>query len=195
MIAKGLDFDNVTLVGIINGDTGLYLPDFRAGERVFQLIYQAAGRSGRGSIPGEVVVQSYSTDNSVIQCATQLNLKKYYNICLDERRTLNYPPFSWMIRMEIRGKNKSAVEQSISDLNQRIKKLPKGVEKLGPAYCYRKKLRDYYRMQVVLKANKEFDQNGSKVHAYYKSIIANNGGLKLPGNLRLVVDVNPVSLL
>ena len=69
MIAKGLDFPNATLVGIINADQGLHLPDFRSGERVFQLIYQASGRSGRHQKPGEVVIQTYSPDNPVIRCA------------------------------------------------------------------------------------------------------------------------------
>ena len=98
MIAKGLDFANTTLVGIINGDTGLFLPDFRSGEKVFQLIYQAAGRSGRGEIPGEVVIQTYSPENPVIKCATELNVEKYYKICLEERKSLLYPPFSWMVK-------------------------------------------------------------------------------------------------
>jgi len=195
MIAKGLDFANATLVGVINGDTGLFLPDFRSGERVFQLIYQAAGRSGRGKIPGEVVVQSYSPENPVIKCSTELNVEKYYNICLEERQALNYPPFSWMIRIEIRGKYKNEVEKSINKLNGRLRVLPKGIEKLGPALCYREKLRDQYRMQIVLKSIKEIDPNGGTLHKYYKSILSLEGGLKLPASQRLVIDVNPVSLL
>ena len=195
MIAKGLDFANATLVGIINGDTGLYLPDFRAGEKVFQLIYQAAGRSGRGRIPGEVVVQTYNQDNAVIQCATQLDLKKYYNICLDERQALSYPPFSWIVRLEVRGKSKNTVEEVAARLKSRFKNTPKGIEILGPSYCYREKLRDYYRMQIVLKSKKQYDPNGGKLHAYYKSIIKSNNGANLKGGLRLIVDVNPVSLL
>ena len=74
MIAKGLDFPNATLVGIINADTGLFLPDFRSGEKVFQLIYQAAGRAGRGSVPGEVVVQTYNSDNEITVSYTHLTL-------------------------------------------------------------------------------------------------------------------------
>ena len=113
MIAKGLDFPNATLVGIINADTGLYLPDFRAGEKVFQLIYQAAGRSGRGEIPGEVVVQTYNSDNDVIKLATQLELEKYYENLLNERKSLDYPPYSWMVRLEFRGTNKKKIESEI----------------------------------------------------------------------------------
>ncbi|MEA1881124.1 MAG: primosomal protein N' [Candidatus Marinimicrobia bacterium] len=195
MIAKGLDFVNATLVGIINGDTGLYLPDFRAGERVFQLIYQAAGRSGRGRIPGEVVVQTYNKENPVIKCATQLDLKKYYNICLDERQALDYPPFSWMVRLEILDKNKNAVEKASKFLGNKFNRPPKGITLLGPAFCYRERLRNQYRMQVVLKSRKELDPNGQKLHQYYKSIIKNGDPFKLPGNVRLIIDVNPVSLL
>ena len=195
MIAKGLDFANATLVGIINGDTGLHLPDFRAGERVFQLIYQAAGRSGRGKIPGEVVVQTYSPENAVIKCATQLDLKKYYNICLDERQALDYPPFSWMVRLEISGKNRKSVEKASVILGRKFKQLPKGMILLGPAFCYRERLRNQFRMQIVIKSKKEMDPNGTKLHLHFKKIVNNKDTLKLPGNVRLIVDVNPVSLL
>jgi len=195
MIAKGLDFANATLVGIINGDTGLHLPDFRAGERVFQLIYQAAGRSGRGRIPGEVVVQTYSPENEVIKCATQLDLKKYYNICLDERQALDYPPFSWMVRLEISGENRKAVEEASAILGRKFKQLPKGMILLGPAFCYRERLRNQFRMQIVIKSKKEMDPNGTKLHHHFKKIVNHKDMFKLPGNVRLIVDVNPVSLL
>ena len=195
MIAKGLDFANATLVGIINGDTGLYIPDFRAGERVFQLIYQSAGRSGRGHIPGEVIVQTYNPQNPVIQCATQLNLRKYYDICLNERKALDYPPFSWMIRLEISGKNKNAVERATEILKKKLGNPPKGIGFLGPAFCYREKLYNQYRMQIVIKSQKRKDPNGYKLHQYCKNIINNRDSLKLKGNVRLIVDVNPVSLL
>jgi primosomal protein N' (replication factor Y) len=195
MIAKGLDFANATLVGIINGDTGLHLPDFRAGERVFQLIYQAAGRSGRGRIPGEVVVQTYSPENAVIKCATQLDLKKYYNICLDERQALDYPPFSWMVRLEISGKNRKSVEKASVILGRKFKQLPKGMILLGPAFCYRERLRNQFRMQIVIKSKKEMDPNGTKLHLHFKKIVNHKDTFKLPGNVRLIVDVNPVSLL
>ena len=126
---------------------------------------------------------------------TQLDLKKYYNICLDERQALSYPPFSWIVRLEGRGKSKNTVEEATARLKSRFKNTPKGIEILGPAYCYREKLRDYYRMQIVLKSKKQYDPNGGKLHAYYKSIIKRNNGANLKGGLRLIVDVNPVSLL
>ena len=103
MIAKGLDFPNATLVGIINADLGLHLPDFRVGERIFQLIYQASGRSGRRDKQGEVVIQTFSPDNPVIKQAATLNMMEYYKIVLKEREELNYPPFSWLTKIEIVG--------------------------------------------------------------------------------------------
>ena len=195
MIAKGLDFANATLVGIINGDTGLFLPDFRSSEKVFQLIYQAAGRAGRGEIPGEVIIQTYSPDNPVIKCATELNVEKYYNICLEERKALMYPPFSWMVKIEIRGKNIKEVEKSINKIKNKMVNPPKGISILGPALCYREKLRDYYRMQLIIKSNKELDVNGAKLHKYYKSILSKDIGVQIPLKQRLVIDINPVSLL
>ena len=194
MIAKGLDFANATLVGIINADTGLYLPDYRAGEKVFQLIYQSAGRSGRGDSPGEVVIQSYNPDNTVIKSAAQLNLKKYYDICLNERKSLDYPPFSWIVKFEVRGAKKDSVENSIKIISDGIKDMPKGIEKLGPSYCYREKLKDQYRMQIVFKSKKEFDPVGSRLHKFYNSLIINSK-INASSNPRLIVDVNPTSLL
>ena len=107
MVAKGLDFPNATLVGIINADLGLYLPDFRATEKVFQLIYQASGRAGRSSKKGEVVIQTFSPNSAVIKNAKDLNIAKFYEIELLEREELNYPPYSWLAKVEFVGPNQT----------------------------------------------------------------------------------------
>ena len=85
MIAKGLDFENVTLVGVINADLGLFFPDFRTGERVFQLIYQVAGRAGRRQKPGTAIIQTYNPDDIYIQTAASQNTQKFYNIAMAQR--------------------------------------------------------------------------------------------------------------
>ena len=194
MIAKGLDFEDVTLVGVISADTGLYLPDFRAGERVFQLIYQAAGRAGRHKKPGEVVIQSYQLDNPVIKCASSLDLKKYYNIALSEREGLNYPPFSWMCRVEFSGKSKERVDSVSRETTQRLTPSYSGLKILGPAPCYRGKIGERYRHQLIFKSTKEKDSNGNKLHKYLRR---NFSQRKLGKNssVRIQIDINPVSML
>ena len=99
MIAKGLDLPMVTLVGVINADTTLFMPDFRASERTFQLLTQVAGRTGRGKLPGEVLVQTYSPDHYSIAAAARHDVEGFYRIELPLRKSLGYPPFSYLVRM------------------------------------------------------------------------------------------------
>ncbi|MAD51202.1 MAG: primosomal protein N' [Candidatus Marinimicrobia bacterium] len=194
MIAKGLDFDNATLVGIVNGDTGLFLPDFRSGEKVFQLIYQAAGRSGRRK-SGEVVIQTYNPDNPVLKHAAKLDQKTYYNIALSERRELQYAPFSWMIRIEIEGAKKEHVNTTAEIICSKLRPSPKGIIILGPANCYRERLRSKYRMHIILKSNKTYDINGNKMHKYLQKRISAKLFDKIPSGVKAFIDVNPVSVL
>lgn len=194
MIAKGLDFDNATLVGIINGDAGLFLPDFRSGEKVFQLIYQAAGRSGRRK-KGEVVIQTYNPDNPVIKHAARLDQKTYYNIALSERQSLNYTPFSWMIRIEINGLKKGPLNSYAEQINKKFISRPKGITILGPAKCYRERLRGKYRMHFMLKSDKEFDINGKRLHKFLQNQFSKGFLNNLPSKINAFIDVNPVSVL
>ena len=173
MIAKGLDFPNATLVGIINADQGLYLPDFRAGERIFQLIYQASGRSGRRSKQGEVVIQTYSPDNPVIKSAAKLNMIEYYKIALKEREELDYPPFSWLAKIEITGNNQAEVSNLALDISRSIHGIYKGLSILGPAPCYLEKLRNKFRFQIIFKSVKTHDPNGKKLHSFIKHNFGN----------------------
>jgi len=191
MISKGLDFENATLVGIINADTGLFLP---AGERLFQLIYQTAGRAGRGKKPGEVVIQTYNYDNPVIKYASRLDLKKYYNIILNERNDLNYPPFSWMAKLEISGRNKNKLQIVAQKIRDNLKNPYTGLEILGPVDCYYERLRNRFRMQIVLKSYKTADSNGGKLHNYIKENFPNGNYLTNSG-VKIAIDINPVSLL
>jgi len=195
MIAKGLDFENVTLVGIINADTGLYLPDFRAGERTFQLVYQVAGRSGRGRKPGEVVIQTNSPDNPAIQCAAQLDLKKYYNICLNERKELLYPPFSWMAKVEFTGKRREVVEKQAETFVGKLQDKPRHLRILGPAPCPIERIRGNFRYQIIFKSSKEKDQYGSQLHRFLESNLINSTLTDKRKGVTVHVDVDPASLL
>ena len=195
MIAKGLDFPNATLVGIINADLGLHLPDFRSGERIFQLIYQASGRAGRRKKPGEVVIQTYVPDNPVIKNAAKLDMIKYYNIALSERNELKYPPFSWLAKIEIIGQNQTSVNSLAERIGKAVKGKYKGLDVLGPAPCYLEKLRNQYRFQIVFKSLKTTDPNGQKLHKFITSNFKDFHQKFRPGKNRINIHFDPLSLI
>ena len=194
MIAKGLDFPNVTLVGIINADIGLFLPDFRAGEKIFQLIYQASGRSGRGELPGEVVIQSYNSNDKIIKLASKLMFKDYANEALKERELLYYPPYSWLAKIELRAKNKDKLLRMMNFINGKTKGI-NDVFFLGPSLCYREKLNGYHRAHLIIKSLKKTDPNGLILDnisdLLYSSIIDQ----KKIKSTDIFIDKNPISLL
>ena len=194
MIAKGLDFENATLVGIINADTGLFLPDFRSGERLFQLIYQTAGRSGRRKKPGEVIIQTYNPENPVIKHASSLDIESYYEMILDERNTLKYPPYSWLAKLEFSAKDKNSLNKITGKVYSYLNPAYKGLEILGPVDCYYEKLRNKYRMQIVLKSYKSVDPNGEKLNKYINNNMS-NWNSKNYSDTKISIDINPTSLL
>ncbi len=194
MIAKGLDFENATLVGIINADTGLFLPDFRSGERLFQLIYQTSGRSGRRKKPGEVIIQTYNPDNPVIKHASSLDIGSYYKMILEERKSLNYPPYSWLAKIEFSGKDKNQLNKITAKAYNYLNSPYKGLEILGPVDCYYEKLRNKFRMQIVLKSYKSVDPNGDKLNKYINENLCNWNTMKYP-NTKISIDINPATLL
>ena len=195
MIAKGLDFPNATLVGIINADLGLHLPDFRTGERIFQLIYQASGRAGRKDKPGEVVIQTYMPDNPVIKSAARLDMMKYYSIALSEREELNYPPFSWIAKVELSGPSAHSVEKLAERISKSLVKKYKGLQVLGPSPCYLEKLRNQYRFQIVFKSLKTSDINGQKLHSFIQDNFMGTQTKFKPGKNKISIHLNPQSLI
>ena len=195
MVAKGLDFPNATLVGIINADLGLYLPDFRATEKVFQLIYQASGRSGRSTKKGEVVIQTYSPNSSVIQNAQNLNIAKFYEMELLEREELNYPPYSWLAKVEFVGQNREGLSSLIGKFKHNLKGVYTGLDILGPAPCFLEKLKNNYRFQLVFKSGKTFDPNGIYLHKFINKNFKNYNNQKLLGQNKINIYFDPISLI
>ena len=195
MIAKGLDFPNTTLVGIINADVGLYLPDFRAGERIFQLVYQASGRSGRHQKKGEVVIQTYDSNNIVINNASKLNITEYYKIALKERKELGYPPYSWLAKIEIVGIKKTNVMDLASRISQSMGKKYNGLSVLGPTPCYLEKLRNEYRYQIVFKSLKSHDPNAIKLHLFIKNNILKSKDKFYDIHTKINIHFDPLSLI
>ncbi len=156
MIAKGFHFPAVNLVGVVNADTGLNFPDFRAGERTFSLLSQVAGRAGRGSAPGKVIIQTYQLNHYVIQALGTLNYQNFYNQEIKYRQQLNQPPFSKIIRLTFGHRNKDeAQNKALWMKNQLARQIEtKGLLNLfiigpAPAYIYRK--RGYYRWSIYIR--------------------------------------------
>jgi len=186
-----LDFENVTLVGVINADSGLFFPDFRAGERVFQLIYQVAGRAGRRNKPGLAIIQTYNPDDIYIQTASALNTKKFYNVALAQRQELNYPPFSRMGRILFSGENKLIVD----DFAQRVGRKLQGNSNykiLGPASAPVEKIQGNWRTHLIIKT---IDRNISSLHQFLHSTIGFTVFERKWKGVRILIDVDPVSML
>lgn len=154
MIAKGLDFPNVTLVGVINSDTGLHLPDFRASERTFGLITQVAGRTGRGAKGGRVLVQTFNPDNVAIQAALTHDYLGFAAQELPHRQAFNYPPFGWLARIVVRSESQAKAHQMAEHIGEKLKiaatELQLEVKVLGPAVCPVEKLRGMYRQHLLI---------------------------------------------
>jgi len=156
MIAKGLDLPQVTLAGVINADTGLNFPDFRSGERTFQLLCQVAGRAGRGLKAGKVIIQTYSPDNYIIEAAAKHDYLGFYHKEIDYRRRYNYPPFSRLVRLvhshtneELCRREAERVHRLILDEKAREDIIDFNI--IGPVPTFALRARNRYRWQLFLR--------------------------------------------
>ncbi len=157
MVAKGLDLPLVTLVGVINADTALYLPDFRAGERTFQILTQVAGRAGRSVLGGKVIVQTYTPEHYCIRAASRHDYEGFYRQELAFRREQGYPPFRRLAQLVYTHSNAARCEEEADKLHRLLRhKIARlglsGVDLMGPAPCFRQRLRGKYRWQIVVRA-------------------------------------------
>jgi len=190
MIAKGLHFPKVTLVGIIYADMALHQPDFRAGERTFQLLTQVAGRAGRGDVEGEVFVQAFTPFHPAIQYARRHDYQGYYELELAFRQQLNYPPVSRIALLTLRGRSEEKVRFSAEHFRHELDKalVPHFPDLLlrGPAPAPLLKAESYYRYQIMLRG-----QRMAKVSAQLGALV---GGYRLPEGVTLTIDIDPVDL-
>jgi primosomal protein N' (replication factor Y) len=191
MIAKGLDFPNVTLVGVVNADTALNLPDFRAAERTFQLVTQVAGRTGRGPKGGCVLVQTLSPDAPAIKAAVRHDLPAFAAEELPHREALGYPPFASMIRIVARGRSERAAQAMAEELAQRLarecQRQSTSVRILGPAAAPMAKLRGSYRYQIQLQS-----ADGALLRDMVRAATSN---LKTSDDTGWIVDVDPLDMM
>jgi primosomal protein N' (replication factor Y) len=212
MIAKGLHFPNVTLVGIIYADLALHQPDFRAGERTFQLLTQVAGRAGRGDIEGEVVVQAFTPFHPAIQFARRHDFNGFYEQELEFRQQLKYPPFSRIAMLTLKGRNEDKVKFSAEHLKRELEKNlkepcsvrpvaepgraagstlhgqkePKDLIIAGPAPAPLLRAETFYRYQIMLRTQ--------RMSALSRELAVIVQSLTLPEDITLSVDIDPVDL-
>jgi primosomal protein N' (replication factor Y) len=156
MIAKGLDFPQVTLVGVVSADTSLNLPDFRAGERTFDLLTQVAGRAGRGDQPGRVLIQTYCPDHYAILAARQHDYDRFFGEEIAMRRRLRLPPFVHLVELMVIGAASPRVHESANTLGERLRRAAKGrgITVLGPAPHRVPRLRRTYRVCLLLRGKR-----------------------------------------
>ena len=152
MIAKGHDIPNVTLVGIVSADVGLGLPDFRAAERTFQLLTQAAGRAGRGNLPGIVLIQTINPEHYAVRLASEQNYEGFYQKEIQFRKLMRYPPFAALANVLVRSQKQEDALAMSAELGRALDPAPEGIKVLGPAEAPVPKLKSEFRYQLLLKA-------------------------------------------
>jgi primosomal protein N' (replication factor Y) len=189
MIAKGHDIPNVTLVGIVNADIGLGMPDFRAAERTFQLLTQAAGRAGRGEIPGSVLMQTINPEHYAIRAAAEQNYAKFYQKELEFRRLMRYPPFAALANVVIRHPSQEEASRLAGEVGVWLDPPPEGLRVLGPAEAPVPKLKQEFRYQLLLKSASRKRLNEVLAGLRRRAVEG-----KWPATA-LVIDVDPLSLL
>ncbi len=188
MIAKGLDFPNVTLIGIIYADIALHMPDFRAAERAFQLLTQVAGRAGRGDVPGEVIVQTFTPQHPAVQAALKMDYEGFHRQEAEFRKELRYPPFAHLVCITVKGNTEERVSFAIEAFARSLQqKLPDTVVLAGPAPAPMLKAKGDYRYQVMLRSK--------SVKNMVQPVRELLGSFKWPANVTCSVDVDAVSLM
>ncbi|MCK4545971.1 MAG: primosomal protein N' [Candidatus Eisenbacteria sp.] len=191
MIAKGLDFPQVSLVGVINADTALNLPDFRASERTFDLLTQVAGRAGRGEAGGEVVIQTYMPDHSSLQHARNHDFISFYKEAVEHRRAVRYPPWSRLIRLVCEGPDAESVSKEIQTVGRALRddldrRRSGGTDVLGPAPAGFARLKGKHRWHLLVKTTEPTTAR--------EAIRSALEGRK-SGPCRIIVDVDPGDMM
>ncbi len=187
MIAKGHDFPAVTLVGVLNADSALNLPDFRSAERVYSLLSQVAGRAGRGDRLGRVLIQTYAPDNYALDFVTGHDYTGFAKVELDQRKALAYPPFGYLVNLVLSGNDEAKVQQIAEQLALELESLSTETELLGPAPCLLSRLRNKHRRQILLKSER-------REPLRRQIVMLGRLRKKIPAGVNLTVDVDPLDM-
>jgi primosomal protein N' (replication factor Y) len=197
MVAKGHDYPNITLVGIICADLSLNFPDFRAGERTFQLLAQVAGRAGRGQRPGRVILQTFNPDHFCILTARDQDYKAFYDREIGFRKALGYPPFSRLVRILVTGRDKEQTARSAKLLGEICRAVQAGkktyrkdVDIMGPVAAPLSRLKRQFRWLLLLKGRRL-----SSLRGLTREVVNRAAGRIPKKDVKIIVDIDPVDML
>lgn len=191
MIAKGLDFENVTLVGVLTADSMLHLPDFRSSEKTFQLMTQVSGRAGRHALPGNVIVQAYTPDHYSIQLASQYDYRAFYNKEMRTRKTFQYPPYVFLALLTVSHPNKVKVVQTTQQIvSLLLKRLGTDSVVLGPSPSPIARMKDRYRYQCMVKY-----KNDTHIQKGIEEVMNHFAEEIIKNDLYIAVDMEPQQLM
>ena len=189
MVAKGLDFSRVTLVGVISADVGMQLPDFRAEERTFQLLTQVAGRAGRAELRGEVMLQTRNPKHPVFRYILAHDYAGFARVMMDERKDFDYPPFGRIVGAEFRGPEEELVDQMARRWTKLLtERVPGGVQVLGPEPAFVGRVKKQYRYHTIIKAPKHF----TGLQDILRTVMKKSGNT--PRGYHVAVDVDAIGL-
>ncbi len=196
MVAKGHDYPHITLVGIVCADLSLSMPDFRAGERTFQLLAQVAGRAGRGESPGRVILQTYNPHHFSIAAACNQDYDAFYRQEIEFRKTLGYPPFTRMVQIRIQGKDSKKTAAYVQQLAVCCHRLRKtggafaGVDAMGPIEAPLSRIADHFRWQLLLKS-----ADTGALHQFSRDLLFSPQSPKRTAGVIVGIDVDPLFLM
>jgi primosomal protein N' (replication factor Y) (superfamily II helicase) len=197
MVTKGYDFPDVTLVGVVSADLSLSFPDFRAGERTFQIISQVAGRAGRGVDKGQVIIQTFNPAHYAIESARKHDFKSFYECEIRMREMLNYPPFGYLACIRFSGNDKDAVQVKAGKIAHEMKtiltnwpKKGKTIQVMGPTEAPLAKLRGKYRWQILLKS-----KNSNVLHYFLERVRDASTPVLKGSGVSMMIDIDPYQML
>ncbi len=194
MIAKGLDFHRVTLVGVISADSSLLRPDFRAGERTFQLLTQVAGRAGRKNLPGEVIIQTYSPMNFCLLCAQQHDFHKFFAAEIEQRRQLHYPPFVRLAVVLFRHKDNERVRGVANDFAALVRSAKAPLQLYGPTPAPLQRLQNEFRWQLMIKSDPLRDPSARHMRETLAEVLRFVHKAQARKRMRITIDIDPVAI-
>jgi len=195
MVSKGLDFSRVTLVGVISAETTLWMPDFRADERTFQLLTQVSGRSGRSKVEGEVIIQTMNEKHFALQKVLQNDYNGFYQREISDRQKMEYPPFTRLALIETKDQSNDKAKGAITDFYKELIKFKKWIKISDPHSAMIARLKGQYRYQILIKSTKENDPGGAVLRkAILDSFVEFNRKSRYR-DVRLIYDVDPQSIM